>query len=218
MGSEKSGQRLSVGAHVVGDGGVEVDPTQGALAEVQLDRQLRPNAHGPGLRHVVGPPLLVSQTRHRHHVDAAQRFRAGTFAEAILDLIEAPYQVANACSGLDLALPLQRRDAHLVEPRYGVAGHLDDGLQGVVEGSWLVDGPRGFGDRLSKLRSSVHVHVGLVRVERPEGTQRGARTGRCRPPGGSEVNRAWELLPPYTSVCRRLGESPSWSGYRPRWA
>src|SRR4051812_39312986 len=75
MGSEKSGKRLSVGAHVVGDGGVEVDPAQGALVEVQLDRQLRPNPHGPGLGHVVAPPLLVSQTRHRHHVDAPQRFR-----------------------------------------------------------------------------------------------------------------------------------------------
>src|SRR4051812_40463104 len=146
MGSEKPSKRLSVGAHVVGDGGVEVDPAQGALVEVQLDRQLRSNAHGPGLGHVVRPPLLVSETRHRHHVDAAQRFRAGTFAEAILDLVEAPYQVADACSGLDLALPLQRGDAHLVESRYGIAGDLDDGLQGVVEGSWSVDGPRGFGD------------------------------------------------------------------------
>src|SRR3954453_14439640 len=199
MGSEKAGKRLNVGAHVVGDGGVEVDPTQGALVEVQLDRQLRPNAHGPGLGHVVGPPLLVSETRHRHHLDAAQRFRAGTFAEAILDLVEAPYQVADACSGLDLALLLQRRDAHLVEPRYGVAGDLDDGLQGVVEGSWLVDGPRGFGDRLSKLRSSVH--GGLVRVKGGRHTERRSH-GTLQTTGRFGGEPRVGLLRSYTSVCR----------------
>ena len=93
-----------------------------------------------------GHRFFDPETRHRYRLGALQGCRAWAFAQAVLDLVEAQNQVAGEGSGLHRALLLQRRDSYLVEPRYGVAGDLDDGVQGLVESWSLVQGPRGFGD------------------------------------------------------------------------
>jgi hypothetical protein len=103
------------------------------------------------LRHVPGPSLFVFEDRHGNPVGALEHRGARAFAQLVLHGIEPQDEVAGAGLGLDRALLLHRGDACVVEPRHGVAGHLDDRLHGVVEAAESVEGPRCLGDGLGEV-------------------------------------------------------------------